>query len=135
MSNIKLEEPEKSDDGLLSKLLQDVLINTGRLNTISTDIQKYVKNGGKKAPTSIMGHVKGKTLTWKALLFVLFKVMKYKKLTLKVTLLDEDNKESVHTLIATSTDTTIRKATTKEERLEALASNITEIEIDNNDIK
>lgn len=97
----KFKAISNTEDGLLSKLFREILNSTGKINTIIYDVNKYVKRGGSKVKSSVLKNVIDGEMTWKSFIFLLFDVLKFKKIVLKITLTHDSGIETEHELVVT----------------------------------
>jgi len=94
----KLKPILTTEDGLLSKLFRKVIFDTGKINTLKYDIDKYLKKGGNKVKSSILKNVVDGEMTWKVFIFLIFEILKFKKITLKIVVTHESNIVTEHSL-------------------------------------
>ena len=111
----KLKEPEKTEDGLLTKLYRDILFRSGRIDKIQEDIATYKEKGGTRAVGSILKDIMDGSLTWKSFIFLLFRIQRIHKLELKAKVYysDEEDDYTEHLLVATPKTSTIDKKKSK----------------------
>ena len=107
----KLKDINSTEDGLLSKLYRQIIFDTGKINTLKYDINKYIKNGGAKVKSSVLSSVIASEMTWKNFIFLLFEIHKFKKIKFTITITHDSGIETEHSLVATPKD----KSKTKDE--------------------
>jgi len=81
----KFKDISNTENGLLTRLFREFMYDTGRINTIETDVSNYILKGGTKAKASVQNNIIDGEMSWKTFVFLMFEIIKLKKLTLTVT--------------------------------------------------
>jgi len=95
----KLKDISSTEDGLLTKLFREVMFGTGRINTISSDISKYILKGGTKAKASVQNNVIDSEMSWKTFVFLIFEILQMKKMTLTVEVEHDSGIVTTHSVV------------------------------------
>jgi len=96
----RLKDVTATEDGLLTALYRKVMFETGKLNEVQGDIKTYILSGGNKVKGSILSSIIEGEMTWKTLLFLLFEISRFKKITLSITVEDENNTVTTHSIVS-----------------------------------
>jgi len=82
----KFESVSNTENGILTKLFRMIIFDTGLINKIPYNINRYIRNGGKKNKATISRLILSGEMSWRSFIFLLFDILRVKKCTFKVTL-------------------------------------------------
>ena len=97
----KLKDIKNNEDGLLSKLFRRVLMETGLIHSLTSNVDEYISNGGSKKKSSILKNVIDGEMTWKTFMFLLFEIMIFKKIKLKLEITHDSGIVTTHSIDVT----------------------------------
>lgn len=95
------EEIQSIENGILAKLFRKVIIETGLVFNIKSNVNTYILENIKykrdgKPRSSVLGLINSGSMTWKSFVFLIYEILKIKKMTITVKL-QHDNKGDVIT--------------------------------------
>lgn len=101
MNKEKMNPVKNNEDGILTKLFRKVVFETGFINNLSYFINRYIKGGGKKNKATISKIILDGEMTWKSFIFLIFEVLKAKKMSVKITVTHVNDMVTEHEVIVT----------------------------------
>ena len=93
-----VEKTGNTANGVLTKMFRKIIFDTGLVRSLMYFIDKYKAEGGERAKTSIVKTITDSEMTWKYFIFLLFEVLKAKKVTFKIDIEWPNDKITSHEL-------------------------------------
>lgn len=97
------KEVDRLEGGTLAQLWKQVIFDNKLESLLKYYLDRYKLRGGKRSKTTIQGYFTAPSITWKTLLFLLFKILPVRKLRVTLELTMVDDSISSHTLSITPT--------------------------------
>jgi len=94
----KVKEPSTSADGVLTRLFRKIIIDRGLAKNLMFLIDKYKREGGERAKSSIVTTILNPEMTWKYFVFLIFEILKVKRMRIKIELEWPTGEISEHSL-------------------------------------
>ena len=89
---------DKTEGGFLALMWRKIITDTGLAAMQVSLLNNYKRRGGKRNRGTIQSYFTAGSLTWKNLIFLIFKILPVKKLTVTFTLTYTDNTQTSHSL-------------------------------------
>ena len=105
----KVKEPSTSADGVLTRLFRKIIIDRGLAKNLMFLIDKYKREGGERAKSSIVTTILNPEMTWKYFVFLIFEILKVKRMRIKIELEWPTGEISEHSIELTPVSTPKRK--------------------------
>lgn len=93
-----VEKTGNTANGVLTKMFRKIIFDTGLVRSLMYFIDKYKAEGGERAKTSIVKTITDSEMTWKYFVFLIFEVLKAKKITFKIEIEWPNSKLTTHEL-------------------------------------
>ena len=93
-----VEKTGNTANGVLTKMFRKIIFDTGLVRSLMYFIDKYKAEGGERAKTSIVKTITDSEMTWKYFIFLLFEVLRAKKVTFKIEVEWANEKITTHEL-------------------------------------
>ena len=79
-----MEKEANTANGILTRMFRKIIFDTGLARSLMYFIDKYKAEGGGRAKTSIVKTITSPEMTWKYFIFLLFEVLRAKKLKIRL---------------------------------------------------
>jgi len=85
-------------NGILTRMFRKIIFETGLVRSLMHFIDRYRAEGGERVKTTIVKDITSSELTWKAFIFLLFEILKVKKINFKIEITWPNDNETAHEL-------------------------------------